>query len=126
MLYGPVSRLSQRSTQHVVSSICHALQRNVWPAYRPCSTARCLAAYRPTHTLQRTVSAPSAAVKSIKKQHLVEVKSMPTPPAAVKLALESIRLLLGESATDWKQIRSVIVRENFISTIVNFVTDDIS
>uniref|UniRef100_A0A8D3BBW3 Dynein cytoplasmic 1 heavy chain 1 n=1 Tax=Scophthalmus maximus TaxID=52904 RepID=A0A8D3BBW3_SCOMX len=60
------------------------------------------------------------AVKSIKKQHLVEVRSMANPPAAVKLALESICLLLGESTTDWKQIRSIIMRENFIPTIVNF------
>jgi len=68
----------------------------------------------------------TAAVKSIKKQHLVEIRSMGNPPTPVKLALESICLLLGENAQDWKAIRSVIVRENFISTIVNFVTDDIT
>ncbi|KAJ3613107.1 hypothetical protein NHX12_019361, partial [Muraenolepis orangiensis] len=66
------------------------------------------------------------AVKSIKKQHLVEVRSMANPPAAVKVALESICLLLGESTTDWKQIRSIIMRENFIPTIINFSADDIS
>nr|ACI03602.1 dynein microtubule-binding domain (54:47) fused to seryl-tRNA synthase-monomer [synthetic construct] len=66
------------------------------------------------------------AVKSIKKQHLVEVRSMANPPAAVKLALESICLLLGESTTDWKQIRSIIMRENFIPTIVNFSAEEIS
>lgn len=65
------------------------------------------------------------AVKSIKKQHLVEVRSMANPPAAVKLALESICLLLGESTIDWKQIRSIIMRENFIPTIVNFSADEI-
>lgn len=65
-------------------------------------------------------------MKSIKKQHLVEIRSMGNPPTPVKLALESICLLLGENAQDWKAIRSVIVRENFINTIVNFVTDDIT
>ncbi|KAI8505359.1 Cytoplasmic dynein 1 heavy chain 1 [Branchiostoma belcheri] len=35
------------------------------------------------------------AVKGIKKQHLVEVRSMVNPPAAVKMALESICLLMG-------------------------------
>lgn len=66
------------------------------------------------------------AVKSIKKQHLVEVRSMANPPAIVKLALESICLLLGENATDWKAIRAVIMRENFINSIVsNFSTEDI-
>ncbi|RMX44013.1 hypothetical protein pdam_00012965 [Pocillopora damicornis] len=66
------------------------------------------------------------AVKSIKKQHLVEVRSMGNPPPAVKLALESICLLLGEQAADWRTIRGVIIKDNFISTIVNFSTEDIS
>ena len=66
------------------------------------------------------------AVKSIKKQHLVEIRSMANPPATVKMALESICLLLGENATDWKAIRSVTNKDNFIPTIVNFNTDDIS
>ena len=69
---------------------------------------------------------PFAAVKSIKKQHLVEVRSMGNPPPAVKLALESICLLLGEQAADWRTIRGVIIKDNFISTIVNFSTEDIS
>ncbi|KOB77825.1 Dynein heavy chain [Operophtera brumata] len=67
------------------------------------------------------------AVKSIKKQHLVEVRSMGNPPALVKVALESICLILGENATDWKAIRAVIMRENFINSIVsNFSTEDIT
>lgn len=67
-----------------------------------------------------------SAVKGIKKQQLVEVRSMANPPNAVKLALESICLLLGEHAPDWKAIRGIMVKENFISTIVNFSTDQIS
>ena len=66
------------------------------------------------------------AVKGIKKQHLAEVKSMINPPPAVKLALDSICLLLGENAPDWKAIRGIVVRDNFISTIVNFSTEDIA
>ncbi|KAK3093975.1 hypothetical protein FSP39_022394 [Pinctada imbricata] len=66
------------------------------------------------------------AVKSIKKQHLVEVKSLPNPPVLVKMAIESICTLLGENDLEWKTLRSVIMRENFITTIINFTTDDIS
>jgi dynein heavy chain 1, cytosolic len=65
------------------------------------------------------------AVKSIKKQNLVEIKNLNNPPQGVKLTLESICLLLGEETNDWKSIRSIIMRDNFISTIVNFNTDDI-
>lgn len=66
------------------------------------------------------------AVQSIKKQNIVEVKSMSNPPLPVKMALESICLLLGEFTTDWKVIRSIVTRENFISSIVNFSTDRIT
>ncbi|RWS31185.1 Dynein heavy chain: cytoplasmic-like protein [Leptotrombidium deliense] len=65
-------------------------------------------------------------VKGIKRQHLVEVRSMSNPPVAVKNALESICLLLGEPALDWKAIRSVIIRDNFISTVVNFSAENVS
>ena len=65
------------------------------------------------------------AVSSIKKQHLVEIKTMGNPPAAVKMAIESICVLLGEGELDWKLLRGVLMRENFISTIINFKTDDI-
>ncbi|XP_071963522.1 cytoplasmic dynein 1 heavy chain 1-like [Antedon mediterranea] len=66
------------------------------------------------------------AVKGIKKSHLVEVRSMGNPPAAIKLTLESICLLLGQYTTDWKAIRGIIIKDNFISTIVNFSTEDIT
>ncbi|XP_046600571.1 dynein heavy chain, cytoplasmic isoform X5 [Neodiprion lecontei] len=66
------------------------------------------------------------AVKGIKRQHLVEIRSMANPPAIVKLALESICLLLEENASDWKQIRAVIMKDSFIPTIVNFNTEDIT
>ena len=66
------------------------------------------------------------AVKGIKRQHLVEIRSMANPPGLVKLALESICLLLGESANDWKQIRAVTMKDSFIPTIVNFNTEDIT
>lgn len=68
---------------------------------------------------------PLPAVSSIKRHHLVEIRTMANPPHAVKLALESISLLLGEEETsDWKKIRTVILRDNFISSIVNFNSED--
>lgn len=70
--------------------------------------------------------ATSAAVKAIKRQHLVEIRSMANPPAVVKLALESICFLLGENAADWKQIRAVTMKDSFIPTIVNLNTEHIT
>lgn len=75
----------------------------------------------------KTKIIPLSAVKSIRKQQLVEVRTMANPPSVVKLALESICLLLGENANDWKSIRAVIMRENFINSIVsNFSTEMIT
>ena len=76
--------------------------------------------------VEPAVQEASQAVKNIRKQHLVEVRSMANPPPGVRMTLESICLLLGEGTPDWKGIRQVTMRDNFIPTIVNFNTDDIS
>lgn len=68
----------------------------------------------------------SSAVKGIKRQHLVEVRALPNPPALVKLAIESICLMLGEQDLDWKSLRSILMKENFISLIINYKTEEIS
>jgi dynein heavy chain 1 len=44
----------------------------------------------------------------------------------VKMGLESICLILNQETSDWKVIRGIIVKENFINTIINFQTDSIS
>lgn len=68
----------------------------------------------------------SLAVSGIKKKQLAEIRTMANPPPPVKLALESVCELLNESAPDWKTMRGVIVRETFISSIVNFQTENIT
>lgn len=66
------------------------------------------------------------AVKGIKKAQLVEVRSMQSPPAPVKLAMESVCLLLGENTTDWKAIRAFMVRDDFIQKILQFDTESVT
>lgn len=68
----------------------------------------------------------SLAVKGIKRQHLVEVRALRDPPALVKLAIESICLMLGEQDFDWKSLRSIIMKDNFISLIINYKTEDVT
>ena len=69
---------------------------------------------------------PHAAVKGIKKKDLVEIRSMGNPPPVVKMALEGICILLGENASDWKSIRTAIMKDSFIPTIVSYKTEDIT
>ncbi|GME75945.1 unnamed protein product [Ambrosiozyma monospora] len=59
-------------------------------------------------------------VKDIKKQHLTELRSMLNPPEAVKLTLESVSILLGYDVGTWRDVISVIRRDDFISNIVAF------
>ncbi|KAL1414841.1 hypothetical protein MTO96_007104 [Rhipicephalus appendiculatus] len=51
---------------------------------------------------------------------------MANPPLPVKTTLEAICLLLGEPAHDWRAIRSVLMGDTFVNTIVNFSTDNIT
>lgn len=66
-----------------------------------------------------------AAVSNIKKQHLSEVRSMTNPPAPVKLAMESVCILLGHRIDGWRSVQSLIRREDFISTVVHLDTAQI-
>ena len=60
------------------------------------------------------------SVQNIKKQQLTEVRSMSSPPAGVKLALESVCTLLGHRADNWKAIQAIVRRDDFIASIVNY------
>ena len=72
------------------------------------------------------VNTNCTAVKGIKKQHLVEIRSLANPPGPVKMALEAICTLLGEQNLDWKALRSLIMKDAFIPNIVSFDTEAIS
>ncbi|KAL0081796.1 dynein heavy chain [Phycomyces blakesleeanus] len=63
------------------------------------------------------------SVSSIKRQHLTEVRSMGNPPEAVKLTMESVCTMLGHKIDSWKTVQSVIRRDDFITSIVNYNTE---
>ncbi|KAL9059033.1 MAG: hypothetical protein Q9162_001421 [Coniocarpon cinnabarinum] len=60
------------------------------------------------------------SVQNIKKQQLTEVRSMSSPPAGVKLALEAVCTLLGHRVDNWKAIQAIVRRDDFIASIVNY------
>ncbi|KAI6221986.1 Dynein heavy chain, cytoplasmic [Aphelenchoides besseyi] len=68
------------------------------------------------------------AVKGIKKQQLSEIRSMAAPPDIVKIALEAVCTLLGEdpSSIDWASIRKIMVKDDFITRILQFDSEKIS
>ncbi|KAI9851336.1 MAG: hypothetical protein M1838_003977 [Thelocarpon superellum] len=60
------------------------------------------------------------SVSNIKRQQLTEVRSMGSPPAGVKLALEAVCTLLGHRVDSWKSIQAIVRRDDFIASIVNY------
>ena len=48
-----------------------------------------------------------AALKSLEKAAIVEIKSFPNPPKAVVMVMEAVMVLLGEKI-DWKNVQSVL------------------
>ena len=60
------------------------------------------------------------SVQNIKKNQLSEVRSMTSPPAGVRLALEAVCTVIGHKVNDWKQIQALIRRDDFIGTILHF------
>jgi dynein heavy chain 1 len=63
-----------------------------------------------------------AAVRNIRKQHLTEVRSMANPPEAVKLAMESVCIVLGHKIESWKTVQGILRRDDFIPSITSFDT----
>ena len=68
----------------------------------------------------------SIAVQNIKKRDLAVIRAFPSPPDAVKLALEAVMTLLGETDLDWKSMRALIIRDSFIPTILKFNAEDMT
>ncbi len=74
--------------------------------------------------------AAQGAVKSIKKAQLDEVRALARPPNPVRLTLEAVMILLNEGKAaqggEWNDVRRVIRRDDFISTVVNFDPESIT
>ncbi|KAF8560528.1 hypothetical protein P879_02533 [Paragonimus westermani] len=76
--------------------------------------------------VEPAVNDAKQAVSEIRKRDIQEIKAMKNPPAVVKMAIESICLLLGEYSTDWRQILTTIMKDTFVPSILNFNTDDLT
>ena len=60
------------------------------------------------------------SVTMIKKQQLTEIKSMNKPPLMIQLMMECISLFMGVQPVDWKTVQSVVRRDDFITSILNY------
>lgn len=53
------------------------------------------------------LEAAEAALKTLDKAAIVEIKTFPNPPAAVVMVMEAVMILIGEK-TDWNNVRAVL------------------
>ena len=67
-----------------------------------------------------------AAVKSIKKRDLDEVRNLLRPPKNVQLALECIAIMLGENKLEWIDVRKMLSKTDFITSILSFDVDNLT
>jgi dynein heavy chain 1 len=67
-----------------------------------------------------------ASVRGIKKRDLDEVKALARPPDNVKLTLECVAIMLGETQISWADVRKLLAKSDFIPNILNFDADKLS
>lgn len=49
-----------------------------------------------------------------------DCSALPTPPGPVKVTLEAVAMMMGESASGWPDLRRFVQRKDFISLVVNY------
>jgi len=66
-----------------------------------------------------------SSVRNIKKADLDQVARFPNPPAAVKLALEPVILMLGEKISSWEDMKRILRRSDFIKSVIQYDVDQL-
>lgn len=66
------------------------------------------------------------SVRGIKKRDLDEVRNLKNPPVNVKLTLECVALMLGETKVEWADVRKILAKTDFIPSILNFDADKLT
>lgn len=66
------------------------------------------------------------SVRGIKKRDLDEVRNLGRPPDKVKLTLECVAIMLGETKVEWADVRKMLAKTEFIPSILNYDADKLS
>jgi len=66
------------------------------------------------------------SVRGIKKRDLDEVRNLSRPPPNVRLTIECVAIMMGETSLEWKDLRKVLSKSDFIPNILNFDADNLT
>lgn len=83
-------------------------------------------AQRELESAEPALRSAQASVRGIKKRDLDEVRALSRPPNNVKLTLECVAIMLGETKVDWADVRKLLSKSDFIPSILNFDADLLS
>jgi dynein heavy chain 1 len=83
-------------------------------------------AQRDLDDAEPALQSAQTSVRGIKKRDLDEVRNLSRPPNNVKLTLECVSLMLGETSVEWTDVRKLLAKQDFIPSILNFDADKLS
>jgi len=83
-------------------------------------------AQRDLEEAEPALKSAQASVRGIKKRDLDEVRNLARPPNNVKLTLECVSIMLGETKVEWADIRKHLAKTDFIPSIIDFDADKLS
>lgn len=83
-------------------------------------------AQRDLDEAEPALKSAQASVRGIKKRDLDEVRNLARPPNNVKLTLECVAIMLGESKVEWADVRKLLSKTDFIPSIIDFNADKLS
>eukprot|EP00698_Gefionella_okellyi_P011605 TRINITY_DN3066_c0_g1_i1.p1 TRINITY_DN3066_c0_g1~~TRINITY_DN3066_c0_g1_i1.p1 ORF type:complete len:870 (-),score=113.72 TRINITY_DN3066_c0_g1_i1:1237-3846(-) len=76
--------------------------------------------------VQPILDSAKHAVSLIDERHLIELKSMSTPPSVIKDILEAVLRMLGNADTSWEAMRKAITAKNFKQRILSYDLDSLT
>lgn len=83
-------------------------------------------AQRDLNEAEPALRAAQASVQGIKKRDLDEIKGLARPPDNVRLTLECVAIMLGESKVEWGSVRKLLAKSEFIPSILKFDANSLS
>jgi len=83
-------------------------------------------AQRDLNEAEPALHAAQRSVQGIKKRDLDEIKALARPPDNVRLTLECVAIMLGEKKGEWKDVRKIVGKSEFIPSILNFDANSLS
>ncbi|MGK3739717.1 MAG: dynein heavy chain 1 [Bacillariaceae sp.] len=83
-------------------------------------------AQRDLDEAEPALRAAQTSVQGIKKRDLDEIKALARPPDNVRLTLECVAIMLGETKVEWGAVRKLLAKSEFIPSILNFDANSLS